>query len=517
MRYRLARSELQREEGTPSSFSAALCLLVVLLLLVSVEQKVYADLYSDLDAIIDSPKNPAAHWGVRIEESGSGTVVYSRNGDTPFIPASVGKLVTTAVALDRLGPDYTFTTHIQYPFQIFPASGVIDGDVRLIGGGDPTLGTAEGAGGRKVFEYWAKLLVQEGVTQVNGNIIGVDSVFIDEPLGQGGAWDDEHYAFSAHASGLTVHEGTAGYKIEKNSKQRLKKKQISLYPRSEYLTPQVKVTGEHRQLKVDRRPGTNQFVVEVPQKMKRNPAMSGRITVNNPTLYAATLFKEALQRAGIKVNGDALDSDQTSNYKQGRGLVWSHRSKPLSEILPLANKRSINLVAEHLLRSMGVRRNKAGAITHSGSVERGLRAITQFFSSHKIKPYRYKLVDGSGLSRYNLIRPEDLVKVLEAMAVHAQSEVFKQSLSQAGRDGTLKWRFRETPLEGKVWAKTGTLSSIRAIAGYVTTPKGKSLTFSILVNNYASGSRKIRNAMDRLLLKAVEWVDNPNRRQTKKR
>ena len=202
---------------------------------------------------------------------------------------------------------------------------------------------------------------------------------------------------------------------------------------------------------------------------------------------------------------------------QGRGLVWSHRSKPLSEILPLANKRSINLVAEHLLRSMGVRRNKAGAITHSGSVERGLRAITQFFSSHKIKPYRYKLVDGSGLSRYNLIRPEDLVKVLEAMAVHAQSEVFKQSLSQAGRDGTLKWRFRETPLEGKVWAKTGTLSSIRAIAGYVTTPKGKSLTFSILVNNYASGSRKIRNAMDRLLLKAVEWVDNPNRRQTKKR
>ncbi|HIJ33368.1 MAG TPA: hypothetical protein HPP65_03055, partial [Gammaproteobacteria bacterium] len=162
-----------------------MCLLVVLLLLVSVEQKVYADLYSDLDAIIDSPKNPAAHWGVRIEESGSGTVVYSRNGDTPFIPASVGKLVTTAVALDRLGPDYTFTTHIQYPFQIFPASGVIDGDVRLIGGGDPTLGTAEGAGGRKVFEYWAKLLVQEGVTQVNGNIIGVDSVFIDEPLGQG--------------------------------------------------------------------------------------------------------------------------------------------------------------------------------------------------------------------------------------------------------------------------------------------------------------------------------------------
>lgn len=467
----------------------------------------YADLQSDIDAIIDSPKTPAALWGIRIEESGSDKVLYSRNGDLPFVPASVTKLVSTAAALDRLGPDYTFDTYLQFPAQTIPKDGVIRGDLQIIGGGDPTFGTPEGATGRKVLQQWAKRLVKEGVKKINGHIVGVDDVFVEEPLGQGWAWDDEQYHFSAESSGLTVHGGSAGYRIDGNKQQRLRKRQIHLYPDSGYIKPHLRVTDEKRQVQITRQRGTNHFVVEVPNSMKRNPPMSGKVTVKNPTAWAASLFKQALEKAGIEVVGKAIDSDYLRGFEPASGLVWSHHSKPLSEILALANKRSINLVAEHLLRMSGLQRNKQGAVTQSGSVARGLQQVARLFKELGIKSYRYKMVDGSGLSRYNLFRPEDLVQLLKGMEKHPQAKVYRDSLSQSGKDGTLTWRFRETPLEGKVWAKTGTLSSIRAIAGHLKTPKGKQLTFAVMVNNYASGSRKIRNRIDSILLKAAEWAD----------
>ncbi len=478
-----------------------------LLFLLSAQQPSYAGLQSDLDAIIEAPSTPAALWGIHIVERDSGDVLYTRNGATPFVPASVVKLVTTAVALDRLGPDYTFSTHLQFPAQQLPADGVLHGDLQLIGGGDPTLGTPEGAVGRAVFDRWAKRLKKEGVKRIEGNIVGIDDLFVEEPLSEGWAWDDENYAFSAQSSGLTTHGGVSGYRIEKNRRQRLNKSQIHLYPRSSYLKPEVALTGEQNRVAVGRERGTNNFVVTVPKKMRRNPEMSGKVTVDNPTAYAATLFMEAVARAGIEVAGKALDSDTINGYQQQKGLVWSHHSNPLSEILPLANKRSINLVAEHLLRTLGVKRNRAGEVVRQGSVDRGLEVVDRFLKELKIKPYRYHLVDGSGLSRYNLLRPEDLVKVLDAMERHPNARVFRSSLSRAGHDGTLRYRFHETPLQGKVWAKTGTLSGIRAVAGHLKTPKGRELTFAVLVNNYASGKRKIRNRIDSLLIKAAEWAD----------
>ncbi len=476
-------------------------------MLLGFTQTAHAGLKSDIDAIIDSPKTPAALWGIRIEASDSDEVLYSRNGDIPFVPASVNKLITTAVALDRLGPDYTFTTHLRFPGGEIPADGVVRGDLQIIGGGDPTLGTAEGEGGRNVLDGWVKRLQKAGVKQISGHIVGVDDIFVEEPLGQGWAWDDEQYHFSAESSGLTLHGGTAGYRIEGNKKQRLSKKQLHLYPKSDYLTPHIQVTDEKRQVQITRMRGTNHFVVEVPRSMKRNPPMSGRVTVKNPTAWTATLFREALQEAGIEVKGQAVDSDYLRDFIPASGLVWTHHSKPLKEILPLANKRSINLVAEHLLRSSGVQRDQSGAVVQGGSVQRGLQQIAQYFNQLGVESYRYHIVDGSGLSRYNLVRPEDLVRLLKGMAQHPQAEVYRKSLSHSGRDGTLKWRMRGTPLEERVWAKTGTLSSVRAIAGYLKSPKGRPLTFAILVNNYASGSRKIRNRIDSILLKVAEWAD----------
>jgi D-alanyl-D-alanine carboxypeptidase/D-alanyl-D-alanine-endopeptidase (penicillin-binding protein 4) len=477
-----------------------------------------ADLQSDIDAIIDSPRTPAALWGVRIEESDSDQVLYSRNGDIPFVPASVNKLIATAVALQRLGPDYAFETHLRFPTAELPQDGVIRGDLQIIGGGDPTLGTAEGSVGRNFLQRWVKRLQEAGVKQVNGHIVGVDDIFIEEPLGQGWAWDDEQFAFSAESSGLTIHGGTAGYRIDGNKKQRLQKRQIHLYPDSDYLKKHIQLTDEKRQVEITRRRGTNHFVIEVPTSMKRNPPMSGQVTVKNPTEWTATLFKQALEEAGISVAGKAVDSDYLRGFKPASGLVWSHHSRPLREILPLANKRSINLVAEHLLRASGIERDQSGAVIHAGSVQRGLQQAAQLLQGLGVEPYRYQLVDGSGLSRYNLIRPEDLVRLLKGMAQHPQAEVYRASLAEAGRDGTLSWRLRETPLEGRLWAKTGTLSSIRAIAGYLKSPKGKSLTFAILVNNYASGSRKIRNRIDSILLRAAEWADKQpaNKREKSK-
>jgi len=486
--------------------SRLLLLTLLTILLGGVEAGVEADyrgtLKSDIDAIIDSPSTPAAVWGVRIEDSESGEVVYSRNGDTPFIPASVTKLITTAVALDHLGPDYTFTTHLQFP---------VNGDLYIIGGGDPTLGTAEGAGGRSFLDGWAEQLAKQGVDRVKGDIVGVDALFVEEPQGAGWAWDDASYPFAAQPSALTVNGGTVGYIIDKNRKQRLKKSQVHLYPKSEYMEVVTQTTAEKSRLHIRRKQGSNQFVVEMPEKMRKNPKLSGKVTVDNPTLYTATLFREALERAGVKVEGEARDGDKIGSRhisdNSDATLVWTHHSKPLKDILPLANKRSINLVAENILRATGVKRGRDGEIKRAGSVARGVKTVDRFMAERNIKPYRYKQVDGSGLSRYNLFRPADIVSVLRSMQSHPQAKVFHNSLSRAGHDGTLRWRFNETPLEGRVWGKTGTLSAVRAVAGYLKTPKGRELTFSIMANNYPFGSRKIRNRIDSILLKSAEWAD----------
>ncbi len=482
-------------------------LLRVLVLVVGVLPTAEADLRSEIDAIIDSPSTPAALWGVRIEQSEGGEVLYSRNGDSPFIPASVTKLVSTAVALDRLGPDYTFTTHLRFPTAEIPADGVIRGDLQIIGGGDPTLGMAEGAGGRKVLGQWARRLRQQGVRQVVGHVVGVDDIFADEPLAPGWAWDDEQYHFSAESSGLTIHGGTVGYRIDENKNQRLRKNQIHLYPDNDYVQLHLRVSSEVQRIEVERLRGSNHLMVKVPQSMKRNPLLSGRVTVTGTTEWTAALFLQALEEQGIEVVGKAVDSDYLRDYRPADGLVWTHHSKPLREILPLANKRSINLVAEHLLRASGIARNSEGAVTHSGSLGRGLSRVGSFLSKIGIKKHRYEMVDGSGLSRYNLLRPADLVKLLNYMERHPQGEHYRNSLSRAGKDGTLQWRFRDTPLEGRVWAKTGTLSSIRAIAGHLQSAAGKRITFAILVNNYPFGSRKIRNRIDQILLAVARAVD----------
>ncbi len=463
--------------------------------------------------VLEAKGVPSALWGVMVVESKSGQLIYQRNAKIPFIPASTVKLFSTAVALDRLGADFQFETRLQFPAGNWKKSGIIQGDLTIVGSGDPTFGTEEGAGGKGVLQQWAASLKKQGVTKVQGNIVGVDDIFVDEPLGQGWAWDDEPFSFSAQPSGLTAHGGVVDYRIPKNKKSRLKASQIKLVPNTKYISKTVQTAASGTPFSITRERAKNRLVVSIPKKQRGNPAKQGKISVENPTAYTAFLFKEALQRAGIKVTGKAFDRDQIKNYKRPKiGKVWIHKSHPLKKILSLANKRSINLVAENLLRRVGLGIKKGE--TQPGSVQRGMKAVDRFLKQHKIPKAHYRLVDGSGLSRYNLVRPQDFVRLLRAMRSHPQAKVFRDSLSVAGKDGTLKWRFRKTDLEGKLRAKTGTLSGIRSIVGYLTTPQGHELTFVVIANHFVSGTRKIRDAMDKFLVEIAPYAD---RSMTRKR
>jgi D-alanyl-D-alanine carboxypeptidase/D-alanyl-D-alanine-endopeptidase (penicillin-binding protein 4) len=423
-----------------------------------------------IDALLNDPNLKHGLQGVVVKSLASGATLYERNADLVFIPASNQKLLVSATALEKLGPDFTYETCVYAQGKV-NSKGVLEGDLVLKGGGDPTLRTAD-------LTDLARQVRSRGITKVTGDLVADDSLFDSRRLGWGWSWDDLPYYYSAEISALNLNRNVVDVFVQPG---RIvgSAAVVKLEPPTDYMTiDNAATTGApdaKRSVWVDRPLGVNTIRIGGTVPLGAKVTVSDEsITVKGPALYAGSVFKDRLARQGVLVLGKVV-SGRLSN---GAEKLAAHRSEPLSTILALLNKPSDNLIAEVLLKTLGA------VVKGNGTTESGAEVATEFFQSIGMDVTALRIVDGSGLSRLNYVSPRNLVTLLTHMHGHKNAKVFMDSLPVAGVDGTLRNRMKGSPAEKNVRAKTGYVSRVSSLSGYITTRSGEPLVFSILMNHH---------------------------------
>jgi serine-type D-Ala-D-Ala carboxypeptidase/endopeptidase (penicillin-binding protein 4) len=469
----------------------------------------------ELDRTIDESASAQARWGVFVMSMNDGRVIYSRNGDKLFTPASNMKIFTTAVALDLLGPNHRWRTSVYAPTP-WNDSGVIEGDLTLYGRGAPDLDSRN----KDSLPALADQLYQRGLRHLRGNIIGDQSYFRGNLYGEGWQWNDLQWYFGAEPSALSIDENTIEVTITPANKPG-GAADVVITPNDNYvrLTNSTKTADGDTPTTIGilRDLSSNDLRVwgEFPT---RGRSFSAFLSIYNPARRAATLFKQALIARGIQVDGEPQDRDarvaDDKKFDLQKAIeIASVESKSLGEIVRQTNKESNNLYAELILRTLGKeqgasapdpdpRRNRT-----RGDDAAGIAVIQSWLNSHGIPAKALALHDGSGLSRLDLVTPESAARLLVVISKSPSSSDFRDSLPIAGRDGTLNGRL--VSASGRILAKTGTLTYDHSLSGYALTAGGEVLAFSIMCNDAAGQTRPVAT-IDALakLLAAYGTADN---------
>ncbi|HEX6751931.1 MAG TPA: D-alanyl-D-alanine carboxypeptidase/D-alanyl-D-alanine-endopeptidase [Longimicrobium sp.] len=457
-----------------------------------------------LDSIFGDTTFAGANWGVVVKSLATGETLYERNGGKMFVPASNMKIVTGSTALELLGPDFRYRTAVAATGPV--ANGELRGDLVVIGSGDPTIAADfHGGDARAVFRAWADSLRAHGVRRITGRVIGNDDVFDDVPWGRGWAWDDMDDDYSAEIGGLEFNLGVVGVTVS-GAGAAGSFANVALDPPTAYvpttLRARTAAPGAAESIALRRQEDGPGILItgEIPAD---TPAVRTSFTVRNNTAYFATVLRETLVAAGISVGGQAGDQDEISPAPVVRDTLFTQTSPPLGEILHGFMKPSQNQIGELLLKTEG------RVLRDEGTARAGIAVIDSAARAWGLSARRLAQADGSGLSRYNLVAPSFLIALLEHMRRSPRFDVFYNALPVAGVDGTLANRMKNTPLQGNVHAKTGTVSNVRSLSGYMTTAAGEPMVFSMIVNHHTVTSRDA----DRLAETALMRLYNLPRRR----
>jgi len=465
-----------------------------------------------------SPIARTAFWGIEVSSLPTGKVLYELNANRFFVPASNTKLFTTALALTRLGPDFTFQTKV-LAAAAPDAEGRIAGDIRLVGGGDPNLsaraipyrpGPATGDPLAALGDL-ADQIAARGVRRIDGDLVGDDSWYVWEPFGNGWSIDDPTYDYGAPVSALTVNDNAFILSILPGDKEG-DPAALKLNPAVEYYAIDNRIRtaaqGSERRVHYARPNGSKTLELwgTIPLRGRGEDLALG---IDDPALYAAIAFRQALAERGITVSGRTvarhLHPNEVADVRLSHAAdaesgfeLAVRKSAPLMEDLRITAKVSQNLHAELDLRAVGrARRN-------IGSVEAGLDELRGFLAEAGIEPGGYSIGDGSGLARSNLVSPAAVVKLLRYMHASPARDNFLSILPVGGQDGTLGARFADPLLAGRIHAKTGSLAHVSALSGYAQRRQGDWVAFSILVNNYIGPAAEVHAVMDRICALLLE-------------
>ena len=507
------------------------------------------DLTREINAILSQPPLSRAHWGLDVVDLETGKALYSQNSDQLFLPASNAKLFTTAAALAIAGPNYRFRTTVEAEGKI-DDNGRLLGDLVIVGRGDPNISgrvlpyalkTQRVAPHTQILEEMADQVARNGLKIVDGDLIGDDTFYAFERYAEGWAWDDLQWIDGAPVSALTFNDNVVFVNVLPGEHPG-DKAVVTVEPESNYYELDNRVVtssaGVPKRVGIHRDPRSKTIVLwgSLPPG---DSGMKEPMSIEDPAEFVAQLFRIMLERRGITIrgktrarHGDAeqffdqqilhpmippaagtaassivnpsasastpAQPEQPDLNQSPNKVLAEHFSGPLLDDVRVTNKVSENLHAELALRLAGKLRG------YGGSFEGGVAAVKQFLLQAGLKEDEFTFLDGSGLSRRDLVTPAATVQLLIYAARQPWGPAFEESLPVSGVDGSLSERFQKTPAVGLVHAKTGSLSHVNALSGYGQTQSGKRFVFSIFCNDHNVTPSKALGAIDAVVQAVVQ-------------
>lgn len=459
-----------------------------------------ADLRSTITGHVESPPFANAHWGVLLVDATTGDTLYSRNAGKLFMPASNQKIITGAVALARLGPDYRWRTPVVATGPV--VGGVLKGDLVVHGSGDPTVSDHALGDAMVPLRAVADSLARRGVKRIAGRVLPGTDAFPDAPYGYGWAWDDFEFAYSAGVDELLFNEGftrvvvASGDRAGAPATLVVRPAHPDVPVRVEAVTVDAPTPvaggGEaprraRATLSTSRDAATGAFMVT--GTIVAGDTASLVLTHRSPSGAFVAALRDAFAEKGIVVEDRAAAAPAGAAAVADTLAVIT--SPTLAEVMPLLEKPSQNQIAEMLFKSVG--RQATGV----GSADSARRVVEAQLASWGVTAQGAVVRDGSGLSRHNYVTPAALVRVLDVVRRDsALAAAFVPALPIAGVDGTLASRMRGTPAAGNARAKTGYIDRARSLSGYVTTRDGHVVIFSLLANNWTTPLREVERVQD---------------------
>lgn len=446
-----------------------------------------AELATAIDAAIERPPLHRARWGILIQPLSLGArsrVLYSHNAERYFTPASTAKLLTTAAALRQLGSDYKIRTSVYDT-----GAGVL----RVLGRGDPTLTDVQ-------LKALAQQLKRQGIREIQQLAIDT-SYFQGDVVNPNWEWEDVQSYYGAPVSSLILNQNAVDLTLSPQQPgQPLRMSWTDAIAARQWQIENHSMTAEAgtpTSVTVTAVLGQPVLRIKGQLAVDAKPELFG-LAILDPARYFLQHFRNVLALEGIRVQNASVVSQGTTPDERELAAV---ESPPLSVLIAQVNQESNNLYAEVLLRTLAWSGTRSlGANTSSDSAELGLNPLKATLTELGVDPESYVLADGSGLSRHNLVSPAALVQTLQLMAATPEASIYRASLPIAGVTGTLRNRFRNTAAQGKLRAKTGSMSGVSSLSGYLDVSGYQPIVFSIIVNQSDQSAVVLRHAIDEIVV-----------------
>lgn len=446
-----------------------------------------------------------AVWSICVMPVKKDTILAEYNSNISLVPASTLKIVTTGAALSMLGGDFKFETKLQYDGVFDTLTGIIKGNLYIIGGGDPTLESEyfkDKKDSLSTTDKWAELLKKKGIKKIEGAIIGDAGIFDDNMIPAQWIWADIGNYFGAGASGLSYHDNKYTLYLKSGvvgSKSLITKTKPDI--NGLQMVNNVSSGGND----------DNAFIYGAPYSYYREiqgtiPANKNNYEVEgsipDPALYCAQSLESSLKKIGIKITKKATTTrvlKEADEYLfSNKTTLYKHYSPTLNEIIYWTNFKSNNLYAEHLLKYIAYKKDGIGRENE------GTEIITAFWKNKGVDVNGFFMNDGCGLSRSNVITTKTEAQILRLMAKDKNFKAYYKSFPIAGKIGPLDNFCEGTSAKDNLCAKSGYITRARGYAGYVKNKKGEMLCFSLLANNYECTPPEMKKKLEKLMIAIAE-------------
>jgi D-alanyl-D-alanine carboxypeptidase/D-alanyl-D-alanine-endopeptidase (penicillin-binding protein 4) len=451
--------------------------LALLILLFAFPESLCAQ---NLNSIIEEAPNQEAFWSVTVRDQ-QGYILERLNSKKVIIPASNQKLVTTAALLDHFGSDFRYETVIYVKGTI--ANGTLDGDLIIVGSGDPSLsGDLYDEDRYHVFDSFLKQLKEAGIQQITGHLIADVSLFDGQVYPKGWDWYDFSFYYGVQISPLSFNNNAVDLEVFADGEIG-ESPRISWFPDStDYVTFVNKQVITHPNTEYDeyyrRELGGN--IITLGSTLPQGYYEEESLSVEDPARYYLHTLRNYLNTHGVGVNGELMISDEALDTTETHRLA-EHLSRPISELIEWANKESDNFYTEMMTKTLSAQKSE-----EKGSFEDGISHVREFLFEMGLDTMHIQMNDASGMAGGNFNTTENLSKLLVEMQSHEEFDTYYKSMSVAGIDGTLAHRMKGTPLYNNFKGKSGFVTGVRTLSGYMDSRSGKRIIVSIGTNNYVS-------------------------------